>query len=410
MKHWWEDLKKIGAGLTIVLLAIMMTLMFSGQPIDEITSLLAGRGGAAGFDGQSIPLSTYGEIDGRCRDRIRSMLGGEAPDYFVRQCVTGTMKELYVLPKIGTELGLEVSEDRIQEQMVEMARAQYLAQGETVHADDRLSMQEIYNRLVAQNSVEMQKRGEMADRVRKSLSEDFPRPVALARSGELTGEIKLRLRLVRYTGGDLLEKVGGNVEIPDDEIRLAFEKEQQNVPEDKRKNYENERKFVKNRLLQDRKQTELSDIKKRLGELKGESGLEEVAKITGVRIQSVGEVALSDLTQVSPGDGSSKLNLAIPGFLLDLGKKGDVIFSGPHQVGESTVYAEVTGIRVPEKFAQTAARETAREKLEAAVDRSAGRRGEEAGQIGPTLFQYMVDQTSERGRFEIYINPTPAGQ
>ena len=412
MKNWWEDLKKIGAGITIVLLALMMTLMFSGQSTDEIAGVLVGRGGAGGFDGQTIPLATYGEVDARCRDRIRQIMGGgQAPDYFVRNCVNGSLKELYVLPKIAGAVGLDVPASEIQRQVAEQAQAQFAAQGAQVHPDDRLSVKEIYNRLIQQSSIDMQRRGAVADRVRRTLGGSFPLPDSLSFSEDMSRDISIRLRLVRYTAEELLENTDTKIEVSEEEIRLAFEKEQAGVSDEKRKNFETEKKFVKNRLIQERKQVELSKVKESLGKLTKDVGLEDVAGLTGAKIRTPGRVSLSELQRVDVRDGGGPLNLAIPGFMLDLGKKGDVILSGPHQIGSSTVYVEVSDFRVPEKYARSEV-ESAKEKLERAADRSAARDtgADQASQLNAALFQYLVDQTAERGRFEVYVPGQSQGQ
>lgn len=406
MKHWWEDLKKIGAGITIVLLALMMTLMFSGQPIDEITGVFTGRAGAGGFAGEVIPMGTYAEVDAGCRDRIRQMTGGQAPEYFVRQCVSGQLKMLYVLPHIGHEVGIDVPKKKIQEDMAELARRQFEAQDENTHPDDRLSMQELYNRLLQQSSVDLQRRSEVAEQVRRHFGTDFPEPRDLGQAEEMTREITLSLRLVRYTSDELLASIGGEVNVSEEEIRLAFEKEQDSVPEEKRKKYEDERKFVKNRLVQERKQAELSKVKQQLGDLKGDVKLEDVVGVTGIRPVTPGRVALDGLSRVDPRDGSGPLNLAIPGVLLDLGRDGEVFVSGPHTVGSSTVYAEISDIRVPEKYRAESPR-SVKAEAERAVDADANEGG---NRLAASLFNYLVEQAANRGRFELYVpNQSPGG-
>ncbi|MBI3394480.1 MAG: hypothetical protein HY042_01455 [Spirochaetia bacterium] len=381
-------LTKIGSAFVVVILVMMLAITFSRQPRDEIMAILAGRSGAGQFDGEEISMRMIAIADSNCRDRLQQFGGpsGKIPEFLVQRCITSQTRELYVLPKIAREMGLAVLPASIEKAALERARANFKRQA-GLHAEDRLSLDELYRRELANYPVDLQVRVGEAQRVYEKLGRNFPMSEAALRSEELAKKITLDVRIVRYTTADLNNALESQVSASEEEIRRQYDEEQKKLSDNQKKKFDEEKEFVKNRIKTQKKQVLMADIKTKLSKLGANPSLDEVAKITGVPAKRIPGVSLEGLAAVPLGDKeAAKLNL--PGILVDLKGGPGPVTSGPHQDQDQTIYFEATNVRIPDIKVETAK-----------VDKESEDKTQRAA-LG--FLGFIIEREAARGKFALY--------
>lgn len=374
--------KRIGAGFIIIIIALMMAMMFSSQNMSEITDIIAGKDAAGKFGGETIPLRYYAMAQDSCKANYQQF--GNIPDFFLQRCIVGQLKNIYVIPLIAHRLGLEVSSEALEKDILERAKMVYQTQ-RAVSEDDRLSLSTIYRRELSRYPKELQMKDAARQKLAENMAANFPIPESVLISSRAASGISMQLRIVRFSNAELLGLLEKTIQIDEAEIRKTYEEEQAKLPADQKKSYENERSFVRNRVMNDKKQKALADLKAKLAALTDPT-LEQVAALTMSPLRNLGRLTLQNLNtvKISPEE---TVSLVIPGLLLDMEKPGNVIRSGPHQEGEHTVYAEISGLTVPQTVMTDKEREAEKEK-----------QGQETAQ---GLMSYILDQESKRGNFRL---------
>lgn len=377
---------KIGSGLVVVILVGMLALTFSGRNTRDINfiDILLGRSAIGSFNGENISTRMYSLADQNCRERYQQLVGGgRIPEQLMTRCIASQLREVYILPKVAKDLGLDVSPSSIEKAALERARLNFKKQS-SLAAEDRMTLGELYRRELAYAPVDVQVRYQEAQRAFEKLAKGMPYPEAAVRAEELATKITMDVKFVRYTTADLLAELDDDVTITEEQIKKRFDEEQGKLSESQRKPYKDEREFVKNRVKSELKQLELAKVKEKLSKLPAGSSLEDVAKITGVKVHHAEGVTLEGLSAVKVDQGEvAKLNL--PAVLADL--KGSSAVSGPHQEGDHTVYLMITNVRVPDLTLETA-------KLE--------KMSEEKGQRAGMMFlSYIMEEQASHGRFRV---------
>ena len=172
MGTFFELFKRIGAILVVLVLILMMGLIFSSQPIEEITRT-ALRGSAVGeFAGTPISPKDYAFYENGCRSWMLEQKFGAAK-HFLEYCINTRIRQSYTLAKIGERLGVKSSPDLIKSKLWEDARSQYEAQTD-IPEEDRLSIHEIYRLNFSSLPLEMRMRQNSAQEAYAILNTSFP--------------------------------------------------------------------------------------------------------------------------------------------------------------------------------------------------------------------------------------------
>jgi hypothetical protein len=369
-----EIVKKIGAGLIIVILAIMMAITFSSQPIDEITSVIAGGSKIGTYDGKDISQQIFAYAMNNCRQRFESF--GNIPDSFINQCAASQLKEIYALSSIGESLGLTVSRETTEKEVLESVQELHRQQ-QAMDEEDRLSIEEIYRREIATLSIQGRRLFTSAILASKTLvGKHFPIPEDMASAGSNSTKTALTFNVVSFSNAELLQKLDTAVAVSEAEIRAEYDREQKLLEGDKKAPYESRKEVIVSRLKTLKKQERLSGMKERLSRLSEGYSLAEITSITGIPVQKVGPIKLRELA--SARVGNQTLNLAAPGILTDL-KPGRV--TGPHQSNEYTVYAQLTSINT--------------------ASGPSTERAQFDDQIASSITQNLLDQEAKRKKFSL---------
>ncbi|HBS06342.1 MAG TPA: hypothetical protein DEA96_15345 [Leptospiraceae bacterium] len=378
MKSIIDYVKRLGAGIIVIFLVLMMGVTFSSQPMDEILAIFAGQTKFGSFDGEDISEENYGFAYNACKQRFAQF--GEVPDIFLNGCLESTLQELYVLPKIARRLGLDASEEEIERDLVELARQAYQSQEVLVEAD-RQTVQDFYRDIVQQASVKLRSREASARRVSTAILAMESSP-ALIEAATRSRATTVSFRMVRYTQTSLLAGFDDQVQISDEELKSEYESWKKEKPDleplDKVKGQ------VLDRVRTGKKQAMLAKSKEQLSKLKPEDGLNSVSDITGITPRTFQNLPLEALSQVRVDDGKPA-NLATGDFFRDLTsyERGKNRYYGPYQDGEATVYVEIVNLN------SGAVTEAEKEKV---LNETGARARQE-------VYRYMIRTEAQRGDF-----------
>jgi hypothetical protein len=375
-----ETLKRVGAGLIVGVLIIMMGVTFSSQPMDEILSILSGGGKLGHFSGKEISGRVVMLAHNQCQDRYSQF--GQVPDYIINQCVSNEVKSLYVIPSLGQHLGIEISKKELEKTVYKDVVAAYKNQDSAAESDDRLSLKELYYEEMQRNPMEVRL---ALDNTRRSYNafRAFPVPDSVKQAQSKADSISFVLKAVHYTTVDLLRSLDSKVTITEEEIKKAYAEEQKSKPEAEKRPFESQKELVSNRLASEKKQKDLQVVKEALGKLeKGKYTLDDVFKLTGVSPQEIGQKSFNELKTVSLGSGSPvDMNKAEIYNTIAAAKASGISVSGPFQDGDKTYYIEISQVTVSDKEIE-------------AIDTT-----EPEVYHGAYLLQYLIDQEATKGNF-----------
>lgn len=378
VKDILETAKRLGAGIIVLSLVVMMGLTFSSQPMDEILAILGGQTRYGSFDGEDISAESYGYAYGACEERFSQF--GKLPAVFLNSCLENTLQELYVLPSIARRLGLEVPPEQVERELVEIAQAEFQRQEVLLEADRR-QVEDFYQELVRQGSVKLRSRETSARRLSAAILSADPSPEfidAAARARAST----VSLRMIRFTQTGLLANFDNQVSVSDEELKSEYETWKKEKPDleplDKIKGQ------VMDRVRTKKKQSMLASAKESLGKLKPEDGLQAVTSITGVPAVVSNGVPLEGLSRVQAG--GQGVNLASGDFFRDLTayEPGKKRYFGPYQDGEATVYVEILSVNP--------------RKLNAQEEETL--RNEASSRLKQEIYRYLIRTEALRGNFE----------
>lgn len=327
-----DVVKKVGSGFVVVLLAVMMIVTLGRWSLADV---LEGFFGAkyGYFDGEDMDARYYFQEEERCRQAYSMFGEGKIHDCLVKQ-----LRSLYVLPRLAARMGLATSKETVQADLMQQIMENQRAQG-NLPSDDRLTPREEYNRMLQQFPMDLRVREKGINALVQAFSGMQESDNAIAAHGSIESD-SFQVRLVRFTALDLQSRTG-NLEVKEDEIKARHEKEQSIFEPSARKTYETQRDFVKNRILEEKKQAAIAEVKKQLAALGKDFKISDVERITGkqalakaVKVSELGNVAL-------PNGEFAKLDS--PDVILALGTKGPAMV-GPIQDGEGTIYAEIQSV------------------------------------------------------------------
>lgn len=327
-----DTVKKVGSGFVVVLLAVMMIVTLGRWSLaDVLEGFFGARYGS--FDHEDMDARYYFQEEERCRQTYAMFGEGKVHDCLVKQ-----LRSLYVLPRIAQRLGLTTSKEAVQadlmQQILEAERA-----GINLSEDDRLTPREQYNRMLQQFPMDLRVREKAINGLVGAFSGMTEAENAIAAHTNIENDT-LQVRLVRFTALDLQNQTAA-FNVTEQEIKERHEKEQSIFEPSARKTLESQRDFVKNRLVQEKKQAAVAEVKKQLAALGQGFKLSDVERITGR--QAIGKaVKLAELGNVALPNGEYA-KLDSPELILALAGKPPAIV-GPIQDGEGTIYVEIQSV------------------------------------------------------------------
>jgi len=382
-----DSIKKLGAGLIIVILIVMLAITFSSQSIDEITGIIAGKKTLGSYRGKEINSQVYFVIEQYCQGMYAQF--GKVPDFILHSCMTEQLKQVYVIPEIGKELGLTVSKQSVENAVYEQIKQAY-KQSQGRDEDDRLSIKEMYRREVAYNPIEVRVRMASISEVVNALGKDFPVPQTVVKSMQSSDNIVFDLNLVRFSSSELNKLVDPSITISEEEVKSTYEKEQSVLAEKDRKPFESQAEFVRNRLKNEKRQALIAEVKKKLSLFTKDYKLDEVSKAVGVKPVPIKEVKLTSITNIKLPENQTA-DLSGSDFLLSLTPGKDALV-GPIQDGEFTVYAEVKNVKI------ITPKETANKKDNLLEELSMS--------ISGFFLQEIMNSEAKRGKFTLNLQAT----
>ena len=148
------------------------------------------------------------------------------------------------------------------------------------------------------------------------------------------------------------------------------------------------------RLKSEKKQKELSAIKEKLSKLEANPSLEKISELTGIKIETVKSVPLSELASIK--SGTKTINLALPEFLAQLKPEENKNTIGPITDEEFTIYLKINSIKENES-----------KKPEPTIEQKTKRQGSE---LAGDLIRNIVEAESLRSKFQLRnLQPEPEG-
>ncbi len=399
-----DSIKSAGAWIIIVLLAGMMAITFTGETDLNIEQALSGRNSVGEFDGETIDAQDFLVFQNNCeqqarryREQFRDLLGpGQSIDSFFRvdDCVQRSLQQAYVVPSIGRRLGLGVSAESVREAAESEARQMYQTQ-DAVLEEDRLSLNDMYKRVLQGFPLELRRRQRLTDLTGNVISAPMPVPDAAVAARTAADRTSMSLRLVRYNTPQLVARFKKTVSISEERLREVYEEEQAELEEDKRRPFEDERIFVMDRVKTEAAREAVKAAKEELKQLGRKATLEDVSRILQTPIENAGRVTLKELQGVRAGNTS--VSLLKPEFLMELAEKRTGFTGGPYEDGEYTIHVEVQNLSTG----------TAPEAALAEVKTNV------AQGLAREFFSYLLKEETLRGQFSLQqglFGPPPGTQ
>lgn len=394
MKNTWEILKKLGAGIIVLLLVLMMAITFSSQPMDEIIALISGSSKAGQFNNEPISLKDYSFVYNECENQFRRFGLTEIPPVFLQNCIMQNILSLYVKPVIADELGLNVSREFIENEILNYVKEIYKMQKRNSLADDQIPIEELYQRelgaLPLKTRISLTKANLVDNFLGTPINtsdNDWNVTQSIAKN-----EIQLEVSLIAFTNQELLNQI--NVNVSREEIQNQYEKEKQEFlskEENKNKEYPslNERiKFIEESIKNEKKRLELSKIKDELNKLNNET-MYDFNKITNIVNIQPSKIQIS-LKQLQDGVviNNKRVQLLHKEFLNAVMNNNNNAIIGPIQDKENTVYVKLLNIK--------------KNNLNTNVQNVDLNKEEMEKRLTYNFYEYILEQYKKRGKFQLY--------
>ena len=430
MGSFFEIIKRVGAIVVVLVLILMMGLIFSSQPIEEITRTIAGGSSMGEFAGDPISRKDYAFYENNCRSwLVEQKLG--AAKYFLEYCINTRIRQSYTLAQIGQRLGVKTSAELSKRKLWEEAQTQYEAQTD-IPEEDRLAIHEIYRFNLSSFPLDIRMRQSSAQESYAILNLSFPKTSQSKIWEKASQKTTLNLRLVYFDDRIITELLKEKVKIGEAEVIGLFRKEQESRRENLKKattpkpskisgNLElrpspAQRKNIEERIKSTKAKKELDIIKAKVKHLLARPPqknkklkLESIAQLTGIEIVSLSGVSLEGLGRVKAG--KNILNLMQKEFLEKIEKRnlGTKVI-GPIESGPHTVYAEITkldfpGLPIPKlslkaKKNKVPANKAKKEKdISAEIPKSYDKKTDAA--LTKKFLDYVIDEEASRANFKL---------
>lgn len=387
MKNIWNLLTKIGAGLIVILLVIMLAITFSSQPIDEIISLISGSSKAGSYNNEPILIKDYMFIYDECENQFQRYGLTEIPPFLLQNCIFENIQSLYVKPVIADDLGLNVSRESIEKQIADYVQQIYQIQKNSKLEDDVIPIEELYQRELS--SLPISKRIAF---VKANMVDQFLlRPIPISNDdwnilqSIAKDSIELNLELIAFTNQDLLDQI--QVNVSEEEIQKKYEEDKlSNINKENKSSeypsYQERYKFIKESLQNEKKRAILSNVKEQLSKInqKPNITLKEIEDL--VKIKAVNKtINLKELDSLVVGN--KKINLLQNEFLKSILTNNQNIV-GPIQDKENTIYVRLMNIKLKENNKEIQVKKESVEERLAFV-----------------FYNHILEQYRKRGNFQV---------
>jgi len=387
MKNIWNLLTKIGAGLIVILLVIMLAITFSSQPIDEIISLISGSSKAGSYNNEPILIKDYMFIYDECENQFQRYGLTEIPPFLLQNCIFENIQSLYVKPVIADDLGLNVSRESIEKQIADYVQQIYQIQKNSKLEDDVIPIEELYQRELS--SLPISKRIAF---IKANMVDQFLlRPIPISNDdwnilqSIAKDSIELNLELIAFTNQDLLDQI--QVNVSEEEIQKKYEEDKlSNINKENKTSeypsYQERYKFIKESLQNEKKRAILSNVKEQLSKInqKPNITLKEIEDL--VKIKAVNKtINLKELDSLVVGN--KKINLLQNEFLKSILTNNQNIV-GPIQDKENTIYVRLMNIKLKENNKEIQVKKESFEERLAFV-----------------FYNHILEQYRKRGNFQV---------
>ena len=387
MKNIWNLLTKIGAGLIVILLVIMLAITFSSQPIDEIISLISGSSKAGSYNNEPILIKDYMFIYDECENQFQRYGLTEIPPFLLQNCIFENIQSLYVKPVIADDLGLNVSRESIEKQIADYVQQIYQIQKNSKLEDDVIPIEELYQRELS--SLPISKRIAF---VKANMVDQFLlRPIPISNDdwnilqSIAKDSIELNLELIAFTNQDLLDQI--QVNVSEEEIQKKYEEDKlSNINKENKSSeypsYQERYKFIKESLQNEKKRAILSNVKEQLSKInqKPNITLKEIEDL--VKIKAINKtINLKELDSLVVGN--KKINLLQNEFLKSILTNNQNIV-GPIQDKENTIYVRLMNIKLKENNKEIQVKKESVEERLAFV-----------------FYNHILEQYRKRGNFQV---------
>ena len=387
MKNIWNLLTKIGAGLIVILLVIMLAITFSSQPIDEIISLISGSSKAGSYNNEPILIKDYMFIYNECENQFQRYGLTEIPPFLLQNCIFENIQSLYVKPVIADDLGLNVSRESIEKQIADYVQQIYQIQKNSKLEDDVIPIEELYQRELS--SLPISKRIAF---IKANMVDQFLlRPIPISNDdwnilqSIAKDSIELNLELIAFTNQDLLDQI--QVNVSEEEIQKKYEEDKlSNINKENKSSeypsYQERYKFIKESLQNEKKRAILSNVKEQLSKInqKPNITLKEIEDL--VKIKAVNKtINLKKLDSLVVGN--KKINLLQNEFLKSILTNNQNIV-GPIQDKENTIYVRLMNIKLKENNKEIQVKKESFEERLAFV-----------------FYNHILEQYRKRGNFQV---------
>jgi hypothetical protein len=387
MSNIWNLLTKIGAGLIVILLVIMLAITFSSQPIDEIISLISGASKAGSYNNEPILIKDYMFIYNECENQFQRYGLTEIPPFLLQNCIFENIQSLYVKPVIADDLGLNVSKESIEKQIADYVQQIYQIQKNSKLEDDVIPIEELYQRELS--SLPISKRIAF---IKANMVDQFLlRPIPISNDdwnilqSIAKDSIELNLELIAFTNQDLLDQI--QVNVSEEEIQKKYEEDKlSNINKENKTSeypsYQERYKFIKESLQNEKKRAILSNVKEQLSKInqKPNITLKEIEDL--VKIKAVNKtINLKELDSLVVGN--KRINLLQNEFLKSILTNNQNIV-GPIQDKENTIYVRLMNIKLKENNKEIQVKKESVEERLAFV-----------------FYNHILEQYRKRGNFQV---------
>lgn len=397
MKRLLEGIKKGAAGFIVILLALLMGVTFSSQPVDEILDVITGSSSIGRFDGESISPRIYGQVDNHCRDQYREF--GEIPDFLLQNCIEQGLQQMYVMPAVARRLGVNQSTSYTETQILEFVQQEFQRQQTEALPDDRVSMRELYRLEMQRNPIDLRVRSASTENLFRLFREPFMASTNMAQAISDTAYITANMRIIKFNDADLLRAFGPTVTVTEEEILEEYENELSELPEEDQLSFERRREALEDRVRNRKRQAAVVEAKRSLSSLE-EASLEEVQGITRIAPVNVGLVSMDSLPSLQI-PGGSRVDASAPEVLEAFisAADGQTTLAGPIQqaaglqdsgsaASDATIFIEISGVQVSRAPAARPDGQT-----------------DENQMVSGLYLQHIIEKEAERGNFRLQVSP-----
>jgi hypothetical protein len=287
---------------------------------------------------------------------------------------------------MGNKMGIRTSRKSIESRLAETVKQLQAQQNQFLDTDDRLSVDELYRRELMQTPISTRQMLAGAGMSSGLLSTPFPVPSSVVKAKQTAGNIKLSFKLIRYSTTDLLQLLGKNIKISEEEVKAEYNRKEKLKEGKDLASYESQKELIENELKTAKKQKELGSIKKELSEMKTPD-LEKISSMTHAPIIQLKSISLENMKSVAAG--STPVNLA-RAEILSNPVQGNY---GPFQDGEYTLYVQLTDVSVQKVAPIQKDFELIQKNI------SSG--------IGTKVYYFLMDNEARTGKFS--LNPALDG-